>query len=181
MNDELLARARGLFPYTKQGRIFLNHAGTSPLSSRVVDAMTAYLERRSVGLLDTYAEDITMVAECRASVARLINAESPDRIAFQTNTSDAINVLASGIAWKSGDRVLLGDIEFPANVYPYLNLKARGVEIDFMKGSDGRVTAGMIEASRAPASIRRSIKLPRTSPVTSSTLVSSWTTWSGDK
>jgi len=150
MDEQLLARARALFPHTAQSKIYLNHAGTSPLSTRVVDAMTGYLQSRSAGVLDTYREDITMVAECRASVARLINAESAERIAFQTSTSDAINVLASGIAWKTGDRVLLGDVEFPANVYPYLNLKSRGVEIDFMKISDGRVTAGMIEERITP-------------------------------
>jgi selenocysteine lyase/cysteine desulfurase len=145
-SSEILSRARELFPHLKQGKIYLNHAGTSPLSSRVVETMTAYLRRRSEGELDTYQNDLGMVAECRTSVSRLIRAESSDRIAFQSNTSDAINVIAAGIAWKTGDRILLGDIEFPANIYPYLNLKSIGVELDFISAPDGRLTAELIAA-----------------------------------
>jgi selenocysteine lyase/cysteine desulfurase len=143
-SPEILSRARELFPHLKQGKIYLNHAGTSPLSTRVVEAMTAYLRRRSEGELDTYQNDLGMVAECRTDVSRLIRAESADRIAFQSNTSDAINVIAAGIPWKTGDRVLLGDIEFPANIYPYVNLKPLGVELDFISAPDGRLTTELI-------------------------------------
>ncbi|HUI63713.1 MAG TPA: aminotransferase class V-fold PLP-dependent enzyme [Bacteroidota bacterium] len=141
---ETLSSARELFPHLAQGKLYLNHAGTSPLSTRVVQAMTAHLDRRSQGELDTYQQDKTMVEECRASVAQLVNAESPDRIAFQTSTSDAINIVASGIPWERGDRILLGNIEFPANVYPYVNLASLGVALDFIEAPDGRVTAEMI-------------------------------------
>ena len=142
--SDVLARARELFTHLKQGKIYLNHAGTSPLSTRVVEAMTAYLHRRSGGDLDTYQNDLGMVAECRTAVARLIRAESPDRIAIQFNTSDAINVIAGGIQWKTGDRILLPDIEFPANVYPYVNLRQLGVELDFIAAPDGKVTTDLV-------------------------------------
>lgn len=127
--------------------MYLNHAGTSPLSTRVVGAMTAYLHRRSEGALDTYQEDVGMASACRAAIARLIRAESAERISFHGNTSDAINVIAGGIPWKAGDRVLVGDSEFPANIWPYLNLKAIGVEVDFIESPDGRLTADLV-ASR---------------------------------
>lgn len=142
--SEVLARARELFPHLKQGKIYLNHAGASPLSTRVVGAITAYLHRRSEGDLDTYQNDLGMVAECRTALARLVRAESPDRIAFQFNTSDAINVIAAGIPWKSGDRILLADIEFPANVYPYVNLRQLGVELDFISAPEGKVTTDLV-------------------------------------
>jgi cysteine desulfurase/selenocysteine lyase len=106
--------------------------------------MTDYLNRRSAGELDTYQDDLAMVSECRTAVSRLIRAESADRIAFHSNTSDAINVVASGIPWKSGDRILVADFEFPANVYPYLNLKPLGVEVDFVSSPDGRLTTEQI-------------------------------------
>ena len=146
-SSEILARARELFPHLRQGKTYLNHAGTSPLSTRVVASMTAYLKRRSEGELDTYQNDLGMVNECRSAVSRLIRAESADRIAFQFNTSDAINVIASGIPWKTGDRILLADVEFPANVYPYVNLRQLGVELDFISVPDGKVTPDVI-ASR---------------------------------
>lgn len=148
--DDVLARARSLFPYLTRGSIYLNHAGTSPLSTRVVETMHDYFRRRSDGEIETYPRDMAMVKELRSDVAKLINAESPDRIAFQPNTSDAINVVASGIPWRSGDRILLNGLEFPANVYPFLNLRPLGVEVDFVKPDAGRVTADMIAAALTP-------------------------------
>lgn len=144
LSGETLQQARGLFPFTAQGRIYLNHAGTSPLSTRVVNALDRYFKERSEGRLENYSQDIAMVTQCRSLVQRLINAESPDRIALTCNTSDAINVVASGLPWKSGDRILLADLEFPANVYPYVNLKQSGVELDIVRSADGRVTTEMI-------------------------------------
>lgn len=69
---------------------------------------------------------------------------SEDRIAFVDNTSNGLNILAQSIDWEKGDRVLLNDIEFPANVYPFLNLKKFGVEVDFVKSENGIVTADQI-------------------------------------
>jgi len=66
---------------------------------------------------------------------------SADRIAFTDNTSNGLNILAQGVRWKKGDKILLNDVEFPANVYPFLNLEEQGVEIDFVKSKDGLVTA----------------------------------------
>lgn len=147
---DALVAARALFPSLAQGKLYLNHAGTSPLSTRVVAAMTEYLQRRSAGMIDTYPDDCTMVERCRAAVARLVNAESPGRIAFQASTSDAINVLASGLPWQSGDSILLGAIEFPANVYPYLNLRSRGVSIDHLEAPDGCITTDLIASRITP-------------------------------
>src|SRR5512146_1934719 len=96
---DILSRARSLFPHTRQGKVYLNHASTSPLSSRVVNVMMRSLHNRSEGELETYFSDIKMVSDLRSLLAKLINAESPDRIAFQINTSDAINVVASGLPW----------------------------------------------------------------------------------
>jgi selenocysteine lyase/cysteine desulfurase len=147
--DEL-TRARSLFPFTNAGKVYLNHAATGPLSTRVVDAMTSYLKERSVGRLENYPVDVKMVAECRTLVQQLIGAESPERIAFFGNTTDALNVIASGVPWRTGDRVLSNTLEFPANVYPYLNLKQRGVELDSIATPDGRVTPEMIHDALRP-------------------------------
>lgn len=150
LSQETLTSARSLFPHTSQGKIYLNHAGTSPLSTRVVAAMTKYLHERSEGKLETYPDDLIMVAEVRSSIQRMINAESAERIALTPNTSDAINIIASGIEWKTGDRILLNNIEFPANVWPYLNLKQLGVELDIIQTPDGKITPGQIEKALTP-------------------------------
>jgi len=83
-------------------------------------------------------------------VGRLINAPSPERIAFTPNTSDALNIVAAGIPWREGDRVVLNDIEFPANVYPYLNLKRLGIQLDIIPAPQGIVTPSMVEHAVTP-------------------------------
>jgi len=67
-----------------------------------------------------------------------------DRIAFTDNTNNGIDILAQSVKWNKGDRIILNDIEFPANVYPFMSLKKYGVEIDFVKSDDGIVSAGDI-------------------------------------
>jgi cysteine desulfurase/selenocysteine lyase len=81
-----------------------------------------------------------VVDETKELLSVLINA-NPDRLAFVDNTSNGLNIIAQSIEWKKGDRILLNDIEFPANVYPFLNLKRLGVEVDFVKSENGIVTA----------------------------------------
>jgi selenocysteine lyase/cysteine desulfurase len=140
-----LDEARNLFPHTGQGRLYMNHAGTGPLSTRVVESVNSYLRERSAGRIDNYQYDLPMVAECKSMIARLINAGSPDRIALTANTSDALNIIAAGLRWRNGDRILVGREEFPANVWPYLNCRKHGVQVDFMEMQDGGVTPELIE------------------------------------
>jgi selenocysteine lyase/cysteine desulfurase len=145
-----LSSYRPLFPYLENGTIYFNHAATSPLSTRVVEAIERHLHERSAGPVDTYFADLKIVDGLRTSVARLVNAPSPDRIAFSLNTSDAINLVAAAFPWRPGDRILTNELEFPANVYPYLNVRAKGVEVDRLSCADGRVTVDAIERALLP-------------------------------
>jgi selenocysteine lyase/cysteine desulfurase len=147
--DDDIQRFRPLFPHTSQGKLYINHAGTSPLSTRVVDAFTRYLRERSEGRIETYPQDLPMVGECRTMIARLINT-TPERIAVTVNTSAAINTIAGGLRWTAGDRVLLNDLEFPANVWPFINLRRLGVEIDTVRTRDGKITCEDIEKAITP-------------------------------
>jgi selenocysteine lyase/cysteine desulfurase len=150
LTAEQLTAARKLFPYTSSGRIYLNHAATSPLSTRVVDAMTTHLRDRSEGKLDSYTDDIAMMTRTRSALRDLINAPSSDRISVQPNTSEALNIVASGLRWSSGEQILLSEAEFPANVYPYLNLRRHGVEVEIFPSPQGVVTPERIESRLTP-------------------------------
>lgn len=154
---------RALFPHVSQGKIYLDHASIGPLSVRVRDAIEAHLRNRSEGDVNTFVPDIELTRECRSLVSRLINAESSARIAFLMNTSDALNIIPTGFSWHTGDRILLNDQEFPSNVYPYLNVRRFGVEIEIMPTHDGEVTPEMVENAIASSGGR--IKLVSLSAV----------------
>ncbi len=131
-------KAREYFPYLKKDKIYFNHAATGPLSTVVLERLNKLFHERSEGSIDYYSELIKIIAENKIKLAELINS-TPERIAFLDNTSNGINVLAQGIKWKKGDRILLNDIEFPANVYPFINLEKQGVIIDYVKSKNGKV------------------------------------------
>ena len=148
--DDQLQQIRSIFPHTTKGIVHLDHAAVSPLSARVVEATITHLQDRSSGRIETFPEDLRQIQTTKVCIQQLINAESPDRIALVGNTSDALNIIASGLDWKPGDRILLNDLEFPANIYPYFHLKNLGVEIDLIHCPDGRFTAEAIYESLKP-------------------------------
>jgi selenocysteine lyase/cysteine desulfurase len=145
-NIMTIPEIRSLFPYLETGAIYFNHAAVSPLSTHVVAAMQEHIAMRSTGAIDDYNKILKTFATARARTAELINAES-DRIAFAENTSTGLNILAQGLQWKQGDEIILNSIEFPSNVYPFLNLKSQGVNIEFVKAHDGIVSAEDIIAA----------------------------------
>ncbi|HWC65612.1 MAG TPA: aminotransferase class V-fold PLP-dependent enzyme, partial [Thermoanaerobaculia bacterium] len=50
-------------------------------------------------------------------------------------------LVAQGLDWRSGDNVVGDDLEFPANVYPWMNLAPRGVEYRIARSRNGRLSA----------------------------------------
>ncbi len=140
---------RSWFPFLSTGKIWMNHAAVSPVSSRVNAAVTDYLRRCSIEDVDTYLWSLPVAAKTKSNLGALVNAPA-DRIAFTPNTSDGLNILAAGLEWRAGDRIILNDSEFPSNVVPFLNLKRLGVEIDFVESHQGEITDRQIERLITP-------------------------------
>ena len=69
------------------------------------------------------------LAESRRLAAALINADA-EEIALAPNTSFGVNLAARALPLEPGDVVLVSDREFPANVYPWLALRERGIEVE---------------------------------------------------
>jgi selenocysteine lyase/cysteine desulfurase len=135
--DEELRRRE--FPVTQRG-VFLAHAGVCPLPRRVADAMNAYVER-SV-LEDQYEAQHGDIAEdTRQRAARLIGAD-PTEVALVGPTSLALSYIAAGLPWRRGDSVLVYYDDYPSNVYPWMALSERGVEVRMLNIRElGRVRA----------------------------------------
>lgn len=121
-----------------KNRIFFDHAKVSPLPMRVREAVTEFVNDTSSFGTANYSDWMARVESVRASFAKLIHAD-PGEVAFVKNTSEGISIVANGIDWKPGDNVVIPDIEFPANVYPWWNLKRLGVETRLVHAVDGRV------------------------------------------
>ncbi|MDP4221367.1 MAG: aminotransferase class V-fold PLP-dependent enzyme [Bacteroidota bacterium] len=144
-----LEDARGQFPHTWTDMVYINHAAISPLPFVVRDAVDKYLERRALKGIEFYPWAVKIGLETKHMIADLLHTKS-DRIAFTLNTAEGVSLLAAGIDWKEGDRILLYRYEYPANVYPYLNQRRHGVEIDFMEPADYRITLDVVKKHVTP-------------------------------
>jgi len=120
---------------------YLNHAGIAPIPRSAADQLRKYAELASTsGNLapDWYDRAISV----KAKAAKLINARGAHEIAFIPNTSTGISLVARGLEWKKGDKVIVSDVEFPANRYPWEDLRRFGVSlVEIPQDVEGRITA----------------------------------------
>ncbi len=138
-----LDRYRSEFPVTQRW-IYCNHAAVAPLSSRVAEAIRGIVaDLNEYGAVHWKSWGKT-VHHTRQLVAQLIHCDA-DEIGFVKNTSDGLSVLANGLDWRWGDRVVCIAGEFPSNVYPWLALRTLGVEWVTAPERQGRVDLNEIE------------------------------------
>lgn len=121
---------RALFP-TLEAEVYANHAAISPPSAPVRDAVAAVLDdyaRRGVGAVMRWVEQRNRL---RGKLAALVGGEARD-VAFVPNTSRGVTDVALCFPWRAGDRVLLYQGEFPANVTPWQRAAERfGLAIEW--------------------------------------------------
>ena len=108
---------RALFPKL-EGVAYLAHAAISPLSAPVCERIREVTEDYACGGMAGFVRWAPRLAQVRHDLASLISA-SPGEIAFVANTSQGVIDIAFGLPWRRGDRVVLFDGEFPANVTPW--------------------------------------------------------------
>ena len=120
---------RELFPELEP-LVYLNHAAISPPSLAVRWAMkrvVADYERRGVGAFTAWHEQR---GRLRGKIAELIGAAAPSDVAFVPSTTRGIVDVALCLPWSRGDRVVLFEGEFPANITPWQRAAALfGLEI----------------------------------------------------
>lgn len=126
-SDEALRRRE--FPVV-QDSVYLAHAGVCPLPRRVSDAVNGY--SAACAMADQEAAiPAGTVHRIRQSAASLIGAQA-DEISLVGPTSLALSQVAAGLHVKRGQNVLVYHDCYPSNVYPWMALADRGVEVRFM-------------------------------------------------
>lgn len=128
------------FPWAARGEaIYLNNASTGPIPERALRVVREFNERR--GAPHRLSDDLQFatLARSRDLLARLINADASE-IGLAVNTTYGINLAAFSLPLGPGDVVLTPDREFPANVYPWMQVaRTRGVVYRRIPTCDGAV------------------------------------------
>ena len=114
------------FPVTR-GQIFLAHAGVCPLPRRVAEAITEYTRQAATRDQEGFTYP-GLINSGRALAARLLDAK-PGEVSFVGPTSLALSFIASGLSLRKHDNVLIYFDDYPSNVYPWMALAERGVQV----------------------------------------------------
>src|SRR3984893_11314700 len=127
---------RALFPIAPR-YAYLDHAGIAPLSTPVRSTMEVFL-----GWLTEEPFDLVhwerLRGQVRGRVAELLSVR-PESIPLPKNTTAGLGLVAAGLDWETGDNVVGVDREFPANIYPWMGLKRKGVELRLYRPAQGRI------------------------------------------
>lgn len=135
-----LSRYRSEFPVVDR-LLFLNHASESPVSRPVRRRIHEYLDAAEN---DPDAAPVSL-ARVRELLAQLLGGRA-DEYAIMPNTATGLGTVAGGLPWQGGENVVVPDEEYPANAYPWLNLRERGVEVRVVPLRDGRVDPADVAA-----------------------------------
>lgn len=108
---------RSLFE-TLEARAYLDHAAISPASAAVRDQVARVLSDYARGGLVGFKTWLPQRRRLKSKLATLIGCEAED-LGFVPNTTAGVVDVALCFPWKRGDRVLLFEGDFPANVTPW--------------------------------------------------------------
>ena len=135
ISPDELARLRADTPAC-QSKIFLGHAGASLMPRPVVDGVGAYLRAEiEDGGYNAAAQFASALEQFYTHISKLIGANA-DEIAFVDNASRAFAFGVGALNWRAGDRILVHQREYAANLMTLLHMKEQfGIEIDYVGSS----------------------------------------------
>jgi cysteine desulfurase len=120
-------------------RIYFDHAATTPVDPRVLDAMRPYFTEHfgnpSSILIEEGGEPRKAVDEARTMVAGMLNAET-DEIIFTGSATESNNLAVKGLALANknkGNRILFSDIEHYSVMHQSDFLRSMGFEVDYVR------------------------------------------------
>ena len=135
-------KRKAAFPICRN-KIFMAHAAVTALPRVVADAIIRFTEE-SAANFENFVALLRSIQEARTSAANLIGS-SPDEIALIGPTSLGLSLFANGINWRDGDEVICYLDDYPANVYPWLNLRSRGVTVRLLHPAEtGELTPELV-------------------------------------
>ncbi|MCC7485053.1 MAG: aminotransferase class V-fold PLP-dependent enzyme [Burkholderiales bacterium] len=139
------AAVRARYPVATNST-FLNITSGTPLSNAARAAVEGFVRAQWAGA-GTRAARPALLASARARVARLVRARAGE-IAVTKNVTEGLNIVANAIDWRAGDNVVAcTELEHPNNIYLWLELRRRGIELRAPRAVKGAIdTRAMIDA-----------------------------------
>lgn len=129
--------------------VFLAHAAVTALPAAAAEAMALYAHKSARGPQE-FEQVLADYRSTRQLSAELLGADWGE-IALLGPTSLGLSLFANGIEWKEGDEVVCCRDDYPANVYPWMDLERKGVRPRWLQpGAPGEITPELVEAALSP-------------------------------
>ncbi len=115
------------FPILRTGIIYLDSTATSltpePVLKRMLEYYRCYRANVERGIHRLSIRASEEYEGARKKVAEFINARSPSEIIMTRNTTEGINLVASGLNWKKGDKIVTSLLEHHSNYIVWLRVR----------------------------------------------------------
>jgi len=138
--------------------IYLDNAATSQTPKPAVEAINeyffAYAGNYGRGAHRLARQTTEHYENSRETVANFFSCE-PANVIFTKNTTESINIVALGLEWATGDRIITSTIEHHSNYLPWVSLRTHGVILDVVESNQ----EGIIDPARIDATITDRTKL----------------------
>ena len=135
---------RKFFPVTKK-RIYLFNGGLSVCSTPVKQALHEFISELQFGFDYGVFEKWTSEAnDANRLFAKLIGSKA-DEVVGIPNATTGTNLISYMIEPEPGSNVVVTDLEYPTNTYPWLLRKKRGIKLRFVKNVEGKIDPRDIE------------------------------------
>ncbi|SDZ62203.1 cysteine desulfurase family protein, VC1184 subfamily [Jannaschia faecimaris] len=125
---------RRQFPALTDDVVFLDNAGGSQVAKPVFDRMNEFMIGANVQLGATYGTSVAAsrkVAEGRAALATLLNADRPEEVVMGATATQLFDQLAQSLVqhWVPGDEIVVSNFDHEANIGPWRRLEQRGIVV----------------------------------------------------
>lgn len=134
----VVEKIRRDFPILNSGIIYLDNAASSLTPEPVIQKMLEFYHEyranveRGIHRLSQKASE--EYEKAHAKVGDFINAESENEIIMTRNATEAINLVANGLGWKKGDKIVTSLIEHHSNFIVWIRLKKRyGIDVEIVR------------------------------------------------
>lgn len=121
---------------------YMDSAATSLIPEPVISSMNEY-DRRYRANVGRGMHRLTRVATQRYQdahnvVSNFIGGKEGTTV-FTRNTTEAINMVAAGLDWQPGDRIVTTIVEHHSNLLPWLRLRQKDVEVVVLQPGEAGV------------------------------------------
>jgi cysteine desulfurase/selenocysteine lyase len=148
--------------------IYLDSASTSLTPQPVLDAIADYYRGYKAnvgrGVYRTAQLADQRYRDAHRKTGDFIGSGPEGMTVFTRNATESINIVASGLKWKKGDRIVTTLLEHHSNLLPWMRLKEKGLKLQIIEPD----RTGMIDLADFERAIAKDTRLVAVSQLSNS-------------